>query len=291
MKVIKNILLTDRHERPIATDIHFNDGGDKRPTLIYAHGFNGFKDWGAFDLIAKQFVEAGFTVIKFNFAFNGTTPQTPEDFTDLPAFGENNYTKELDNLQAVIDWTASADNAYAPFIDAEKLGLIGHSMGGGVVLIKTSEEPRIKAVATWASVSECKTPWGSWPSERIAAWKDAGVEYVENTRTRQQMPLGYQLYEDYQNNKERLSIEAAIKRIKVPILLIHGTADTSVPVASAHRLKEWQPAAALFTLDTDHVFGRKHPWSEEYLKLETLTAIDKTVAFFGKVFGLHHAAL
>ncbi len=83
MKVIKNIILTDRHTKPIATDIHFDERGGKRPAIIYAHGFNGFKDWGGFDLIAKQFVEAGFTFIKFNFSFNGTTPERPEEFTDL----------------------------------------------------------------------------------------------------------------------------------------------------------------------------------------------------------------
>lgn len=277
---MKNILLYDRHEKPIATDIHYNAAGGKRPIIIYAHGFNGFKDWGNFDLIANQFVEAGFTFIKFNFAFNGTTPATPEDFTDLPAFGENNYTKELDNLTAVIDWAASAGNPYAAFIDAGRIGLCGHSMGGGIVIIKASEDARIKALATWAAVAECKTPWGSWPAARVDEWREKGVTYIENARTKQQMPLRFQLYQDYQNNRERLSIEAAMKRLQIPVLIVHGTEDTSVPVGNAERLKEWQPAAELFTLPTDHVFGRRHPWHDELLRLPMLSVLDRTIAFF-----------
>ncbi len=282
MKAVKNILLTDRHTRPIATDIHYDERGGARPAIIYAHGFNGFKDWGGFDLIAQQFAEAGFTFIKFNFAFNGTTPERPEEFVDLSAYSENNYTKELDNLAAVIDWAASAANPYAQFIDAGRLALCGHSRGGGIVLIKAAEDARIKAVATWASVSECKTPWGSWPAERMATWREKGMEYVENARTKQQMPLGYQLYEDYAQNGERLSIEAAVRRLRVPLFIVHGTEDTSVPVGSANSLKEWQPAAELFTLPTDHVFGRRHPWNDAHLKLPMLEVLDRTVAFLGK---------
>jgi dienelactone hydrolase len=282
MKVTKNILLTDRHQKPIATDIHYDDSAGKRPTIIYAHGFNGFKDWGAFDLIAAQFVAAGFTLIKFNFAFNGTTPNTPEDFTDLDAFRDNNYTKELDNLGAVIEWATSVDNPYADFIDADKLGLCGHSMGGGISIIKAAEDSLIKAITTWAAIAECKTPWGSWPESRIKDWQREGITYVENGRTKQQMPLGYQLYEDYQNNKERLSIENAIKRLQIPALIVHGTADTSVPVSRANLLHEWQPNAELFTLETDHVFGRKHPWAGQTLPATMLTVLERTIAFFQK---------
>ncbi len=53
-------------------------------------------------MIAGQFVRAGFAFLKFNFSHNGTTPDHPQDFVDLEAFGNNNYTKQLFDLGKVL---------------------------------------------------------------------------------------------------------------------------------------------------------------------------------------------
>ena len=52
--------------------------------------------------MAKEFAKDGFCFIKFNFSHNGGTVEQPIDFPDLEAFGNNNYTKELDDLESVI---------------------------------------------------------------------------------------------------------------------------------------------------------------------------------------------
>jgi len=57
--------------------------------------------------MAESFANAGFFFIKFNFSHNGGTVKQPIDFPDLEAFGNNNYTKELDDLETVIDWIYS----------------------------------------------------------------------------------------------------------------------------------------------------------------------------------------
>ena len=41
----------------------------------------------------------------------------PIDFPDLEAFGNNNYTKELDDLRSVIDWVENFDSPLKLFID------------------------------------------------------------------------------------------------------------------------------------------------------------------------------
>lgn len=279
ISLVKNLLLTGADNRPMALDAFYTDGHAK-PVVIYAHGFNGFKDWGGFDLIATQFAEAGFFFVKFNFSHDGTTPQVPEDFTDLEAYGNNNYTKELYDLQTVIDWTVSEDNPYKQFIDKSRLYLIGHSRGGGMVLVKGAEESRVKSIVTWASVAECKTPWGSWPEERIEKWEHTGVDHYTNSRTGQQMPLYFQLYEDYQANKDRLDIITAVRRLTIPLLVCHGTNDEAVPVAAAHRICEAATEAELFLLPSDHVFGRKHPWTEGHLPDAMQTVVTKTINFF-----------
>lgn len=282
MESFKNIVLRGAENKPLALDIFYGDK-DCNPVVIYAHGFNGFKDWGNFDLIARQFAAAGFTFVKFNFTHNGTTPDNPEEFVDPEAYGNNNYSKELYDLQVVIDWVVKSGEPQDAPIDPNRIYLVGHSMGGGIVLLQAAGDPRVKGVAAWASISECKTPWGNWNAGRLEEWKRTGVQYVTNSRTMQELPLYYQLYEDYQGNKERLDIKAAVKRLTIPLLICHGTHDESVSIINAYELHAAARDAELFEVDSDHVFGRKHPWTEERLPPAMQQVVDKTIAFFKKI--------
>ncbi len=279
MQRIKNIQLSGALEKVISLDIFFEPTAAKRPVVIYAHGFNGFKDWGNFDLIADQFVAAGFVFVKFNFSHNGTTAAAPEGFVDLEAFGNNNYTIQLEDLKCVTNWLCNSHNEYAQVMDTEQLLLIGHSMGGGMAILFTGEDERIKKLVTWAAISECKTPWGNWSQERMDEWKHSGVQYYFNSRTKQKLPLYYQLHKNYVDNKERLNIKRGMQNLAVPVLICHGTADQAVPLQSALDLQSWQPTARLFTLDTDHVFGRKHPYTEVNLPVAMQVVVDASIAF------------
>jgi uncharacterized protein len=120
MQTVKNILIAGSGGRQMALDLCYENTDSPKPVVIYAHGFNGFKDWGNFDLIAARFAAAGFVFIKFNFSHNGTTPAQPSDFTDLEAFGQNNYTIELHDLNAVVDWVCSPLNNYRDIIDCRR---------------------------------------------------------------------------------------------------------------------------------------------------------------------------
>ncbi len=283
IKNIKNIVISGSNNKPIGLDVFYDETLNNQPVVIYAHGFNGFKDWGNFDLIATQFAQQGFTFIKFNFSHNGTTINQPEEFGDLEAFGNNNYTKQLFDFKCVLDWVCDKSNAYQQFLDITKIGIIGHSMGGGISILFAVENERIKTLITWASISECKTPWGNWPTEKIQAWKSTGVAYYENGRTKQNMPLYYQLYEDFQQNRERLDIPKAISSLTIPILICHGTLDTSVPMESAIKLWKSQPKAELFTVEGDHVFNRKHPWEKEDLPFAMQLVVDKCLQFLKEI--------
>lgn len=282
MESLKNIVLRGAENKPLALDIFYHDK-EPQPVVIYAHGFNGFKDWGNFDLIARQFAAAGLTFVKFNFTHNGATPDNPEEFVDPEAFGHNNYTRELYDLQVVIDWVEKNATQEDTPIDPSRIYLVGHSMGGGIVLIKAAEDRRVRGIATWASISECKTPWGSWDAGRLEEWKRTGVQYVTNSRTKQELPLYYQLYEDYEANKERLDIKAAVKRLTVPLLICHGTHDEAVSIINAYELHTAARGAELFEVDSDHVFGRRHPWTEERLPPAMQQVVDRTIEFFRRI--------
>lgn len=277
--MVKDIVITGTQGKPMGLDIFYNKDEINKPVVIYAHGFNGFKDWGNCDLVAKIFAEQGFTFVKFNFSHNGTTPDNPTAFTDLDAFAENNYSKELNDFSLVVDWVCDAKNPHRAFIDEDNIYLIGHSLGGGIATLLAAEDTRIKKLVTWAAVAECKTPWGNWPLHRIEMWQGVGVQYYTNTRTNQQMPLNYQLYEDYENNKERLDIKKAIGSLTIPVLICHGSLDLSVPIDAAYELKDANPSAALLELETNHVFDRQHPWIMTYLPEAMELLVGKTIAF------------
>ncbi|MBL7765703.1 MAG: alpha/beta fold hydrolase [Chitinophagaceae bacterium] len=274
-----NFLIPGKDDFPINVDLYPGRQEGPCPVLIYVHGFNGFKDWGNFTLLADAFCRAGYAVIAFNFSHNGTSPDHPDEFVDLHAFGLNNYTTELYDLEQVVKWVKNGDHPYKRLLDVEKMTLLGHSRGGGISIIYASEDPAIKALITWASVSECKTPWSNWPESRIHAWAETGVEYYSNQRTGQSMPLYYQLHQDFTDHADRLNIQRAITSLNIPMLICHGSKDTAVPVSHAGRLQQWQPQAKLWIVESDHTFDRKHPGLGSDLPDATKKAVDATLQF------------
>ena len=116
MNTLKNQLLHGAEGRPFLVDVYSPNNPTTCPIVLFAHGFKGFKDWGHWHLIAKSFVEASYIFVTFNFSHNGTTIGQPSDFTDLDAFGQNNYSKELFDLNIILNWIT---NELAVLIPAE----------------------------------------------------------------------------------------------------------------------------------------------------------------------------
>ena len=163
-------------------------------------------------------------------------------------------------------------------IDHQDISLIGHSRGGAVVILKAAEDNRIKNIITWASISDIGSRFPS--GDNLEKWKNEGVYYVENGRTKQQMPHFYQFYEDFLQNKEKLNLKKAVQQIDQPLLLIHGNEDPTVKVNEAYQLKEWQPNAQLHVIDqADHVFNTRHPWHKDELTAEANELVKKSIAF------------
>ena len=273
MKINKNIIVERKHNKPILTDVFYLENKQPKPIVIFCHGYKGFKDWGAWNLMAETFAKAGFFFIKFNFSHNGGTIEEPIDFPDLEAFGNNNYSKELDDLGNVIDWISTNVN-YQKEINLDDISLIGHSRGGGIVLLKTNEDTRIKKVITLAGV--CDFAKRTATVGDLEQWKKEGVKYVLNGRTKQSMPHFYQFYEDFIQNKERLNVKNATQNLNIPHLIIHGDNDTSVLINEAENLHKWNPKSEYKIIEkANHVFNTSHPWKEHKLSLE----LEKTVSF------------
>jgi len=82
-----------------------------------------------------------------------------------------------------------------------------------------------------------------------------------------------------QANKERLDVLSAAKKLKVPFLVIHGTADEAVPVQEAEDLhKACRHSKLLIIPDAGHTFGMKHPHTGNGLHSDAAKAIEKTLS-------------
>jgi pimeloyl-ACP methyl ester carboxylesterase len=268
----QNIIISNPETRDFLADAFYAETDSKLPLVIFAHGYKGYKDWGAWNLMAEKFAKAGFFFVKFNFSHNGTTIEDPHNFADLEAFGNNNYSKELSDLGTVIDFFVKDAH-----VDDQKIILIGHSRGGGISIIKTFEDERINGLITLASVDTLdRFPTG----ERLEKWKNEGVYYVLNGRTKQEMPHYYQFYEDYEKDVHRFDVERATEMAKAHLLVAHGTNDESVNVKDAEHLHILNPNSELFLVENaNHTFGAKEPWTENDLPKDLNTVIEKCIDF------------
>lgn len=267
-----NIRLSNPATKTFLADAYYLETDSKLPLVIFVHGYKGYKDWGAWNLMAEKFAEAGFFFVKFNLSHNGTTMTNPTQFDDLEAFGNNNYSKELSDLDFAINHFAKDLK-----VDDQKIILIGHSRGGGISIVKTCEDERINALITLASVDTLDR----FPKEeRLEEWKNKGVYYVENARTKQQMPHYYQFYEDFINNEHRFDVERSMEMAKAHVLIIHGTKDEGVSVKNAEHLHILHPNSELFLIENgNHVFGAKEPWVESQLPEDLNAVVEKCIEF------------
>jgi pimeloyl-ACP methyl ester carboxylesterase len=238
--------------RPVRAVAHGDEGA---PAVLIAHGFKGFKDWGLFPWLAERIAAAGLRAIRFDFSHNGVERT---DFDRLDLFLLDTPRRHQEDLRAV------ADGVPGP------LALVGHSRGGGDAILFASGEPRVRAVATLASVSRTVIEMPDLESQL----REKGYYGFPNARTGQLMPVGRHAFEE----AERYSVEEAARGLACPLLLVHGTDDEAVPFASMGRLAGWQPRAEALAIEgAGHTFGAVHPFRGPTPHLTE--AADHVIAF------------
>ena len=278
IRIDRNIVIHNPKTKDFLADAYYPEASEKLPMVLFVHGYKGYKDWGAWDLMAKKFALNGCFFVKFNFSHNGTTLENPLNFGDLESFGHNNFSKEM------LDYEAVLNHFYEnPKIDKDKIAIIGHSRGGGISVIEAFEEERVKLLIALAGVSHFGYRFPS--GERLETWEKEGVMYSENARTHQQMPHFYQFYEDYKANEERFNIQYAAQHLEKPFLIIQGTNDDAVKDKEATLLHEWCKTSELEMIDgANHTFGAKEPWTEKTLPEDLEKATDFALSFLRKNF-------
>ena len=274
---LNNIVIDGSLDRSILIDATFIANKKPKQVVVFCHGFKGFKDWGPFNKIAAHFAEEEIVFVKFNFSFNGTTIKNPINFSDLKAFGNNNFCKELDDLNLVLDWVENCQELKEE-IDTSKISLFGHSRGGSIAMLKSNEDSRVKKVISWASPSNFleRLP----KKEKLAKWKELGVAYIYNGRTKQNMPMYFQFYENCIKFAKRLNIQNAVSKMSIPHLIVHGSDDPTVLLSEAVNIKSWNPNIDLYVIDgANHVLGGFHPYDLEKFPKDLQKALDVTIKF------------
>jgi alpha/beta superfamily hydrolase len=266
----ENIILKNIGKKAILADVSFFNRKEIKPIVLFCHGYKGFKDWGAWNLVADAFANEGFIFVKFNFSHNGGTMDDPIDFPDEEAFGNNTYSLELEDTFRMVDWIEEKYPSHPIFI-------IGHSRGAGIATLAAAQSDKISKLCSWAGVCDYKSRFVSGGA--LSDWKDKGVLYVKNGRTKQDLPHFYTFYEDFVNNEEKLDIEYWTRKMDRPHLIIHGINDEAVSFDEAQNLHLWNPNSELIKLETNHTFSTKHPWISSKLSLDLKKVVSETIRF------------
>jgi alpha-beta hydrolase superfamily lysophospholipase len=255
---------------PILVDVRSGGRDVPRPAVGIVHGFKGFKDWGMVPRFADRLALAGLTAVSFNLSGSGV--DDAGDFSLPDRFGHNTFSAELDDVSHVIQALLQGQLGTAP---PSSFGLVGHSRGGGIAILQTARDRRIRALVTWAAISSVQR----WSEHQRSAWRAAGRSEIENARTGQVLPLYTDVLDDIEQNADVLDIEAAAGRVSVPWLIIHGTQDESVRFAEARSLQSaGNRATRLLPIENGgHTFGATHPWKSATPELESV--FDATLSW------------
>ncbi len=275
--VLHSGVLEEKAKKPISYDIRWHSKNFAKGIVLFVHGFKGFKDWGFWSLVGDRFAKEGFVFMKINLSHNGTTPDNLMEFSDLEAFGNNNFSHEINDIGRTIKGLKNGMIPLPKGIKANQVKIIGHSKGGASVLIASAEKTEIEQVVTWAAIDDIADRYAT----DVEEWKRVGVKFFSNARTKQNMPVYYQLFNDIAQNSIRFHLKGQLTKFDKPLLICHGTDDLTVDVSAAHHLKEWCPSAELLIVPgANHVFNGSHPYQKPELPNAMKTVVNETIRFF-----------
>lgn len=151
----------------VATEAPLAAGGP-RPLVIYSHGTNGRPDNAMH--IVKDLVRRGYVVAAPNYPLSSSTA-----FTRITATDTSDVINQVKDISFLID-RLLADPFFGPAIDAQKIGISGHSLGGVTSYFSIYgggvRDPRVKAAALIAPGDPVQTAlaygMGMWGTQHVA---------------------------------------------------------------------------------------------------------------------------
>ena len=270
----QDLLLDNTSGEELYASVHRPEGSGPFPVVVVCHGFKGFKDWGFFPYLCDRLAESGLAALRFNFSHCGVVGHGDE-YNAMERFAHNTIGRELVDLEGVL---TEVHEGRISGLDGRRIGLFGHSRGGGIVLLGADHLTHARCAATWAAVST----FDRFTPESVEAWRRAGTYTVQNARTGQEMPMDIEILTDFEANREAYDIEAAIARLRIPLLFVQGEEDTSVSPFEMETLlaASGGRAETLLIPGANHTMNARHPFTDTSPELEA--ALDRTLAFYAR---------
>ena len=193
---------------------------ERMPAVIFSHGFGG--SYRAGTSYAEKLAQNGYVVYCFDFC--GGSPESRSDGSTL----EMSVFTEQADLEAVITRVKGLD-----YVDSDNLFLIGTSQGGVVSALTGASHPEdirgmvllYPAFILSERANQMFRSTEEIPDSLYFMWMDVGRAYFEPL-------IGYDIYEH-------------IASYDRDVLLIHGSADSVVPLSFSQRALEIYPSAEL----------------------------------------------
>jgi len=255
----------------MAMDIyHPADPSGPLPVAILCHGFKGFRMWGMFPYLARRLAATGRGVVLFDYSHNGTEASNPEEFTRLDLFEKQTMTRHVEDMGRILGALEDEELRKRCHLDDHGAFAVGHSLGGGVAMMRASNDLRVAGLACLNAVSHLERI----PTAALAELETSGKVSIPNARTGQTMPLGRPWFDDIAG----IDLEAVADEVCVPTLVLQGEVDSSVLPSEGEALADWIPGNIYVPVpDGDHTFGAKHPWAGWTTPLEVV--VDQLDAF------------
>lgn len=180
---------------------------DNASAVAVLHGWGGNAE--TMLPLAGPLHRAGHAVLLFDARCHGMSDA--DDFASLPRFAED--------LGHALDWLRGQ-----PGIDLQRIAAIGHSVGAGAALLVASRSAALAAVVSIAAFAHPDAMMRRWLAWRRIPYRPVGwaiLEYVQHV-------IGTRF--------ERIAPVNTIRSVRCPVLLAHGTEDTTVPVDEARQI-------------------------------------------------------
>jgi len=232
------------------------------PAIIFNHGYippEIYRTTERYVAYVDGFARNGYVVFRPDYRGHGFSEGEARG-----AYGNPDYTVD------VLNGLASVKRL--DYVDPNRIGMWGHSMGGYITLRAMVTSPDIKAGVIWAGVV------ASYPDlvERWNRQRPASDVTPAARRWRAQLLEQYGTPEENPEYWASISANSYLTDLSGPLQIHHGTDDAEVPIKFSVKLVD-QIKAAGKSAEIFTYLGDDHNISQSLT-----TAIERSVAFFDK---------